>query len=197
MGIEEIEKRHDGYVMRSKDGQEIVVNHIIAGIGIQPNTELAQAAGIEVNPPEAGGGIRVDEHLQTSLPDIYAAGDVAFFHNTHLDRDMRVEHADNAETMGRTAGLNMAGQPTPYDHQPFFYSDLFDLGYEAVGELDARMETFADWKEPFRKGVVYYLRDSAVRGVLLWNTWDKVDDARALIADGKRYTSEELKGKIE
>ena len=67
-------------------------------------------------------------------------------------------------------------------HLPFFYSDLFQLGYEAVGELDPRLEIESDWKEPFREGVVYYLRDGIVRGVLLWNTWGQVDAARALIA---------------
>ena len=62
-----------------------------------------------------------------------------------------------------------------------FYSDLFDLGYEAVGELDSGMETVADWQEPFRKGVIYYIDEDRVRGVLLWNTWKQVDEARALI----------------
>jgi len=61
---------------------------------------------------------------------------------------LRVEHEDNANTMGRAAGRAMAGMAAPYHHLPFFYSDLFDLGYEAVGELDSRLETVADWKEP-------------------------------------------------
>ena len=98
---------------------------------------------------------------------------------------MRVEHEDNAKVMGRQAGRNMAGANEPYHHLPFFYSDLFDLGYEAVGEIDARHRTVADWKTPFREGVVYYLQDERVRGVLLWNTWGQVDNARALIADPK------------
>src|SRR6266498_4979853 len=62
------------------------------------------------------------------------------------------------------------------------HSDLFDLGYEAVGDLDARLELFADWKEPFREGVIYYLKDGRVRGVMLWNVWGQVDAARELIA---------------
>src|SRR2546429_3965808 len=60
--------------------------------------------------------------------------------------------------MGKIAGQNMAGRTTPYTHLPFFYSDLFELGYEAVGELDSRLEAVADWKTPFREGVVYYLQ---------------------------------------
>jgi hypothetical protein len=79
----------------------------------------------------------------------------------------------------------MAGRLEPYDHLPFFYSDLFDLGYEAVGDLDSRLETVANWTEPFREGVVYYLRDGRVRGVLLWNVWGQVDAARKLVRQSK------------
>jgi len=165
-------------------------------LGILPNTDLAQAAGIAVAGPEGGRGIIVDEYLQTNIADIYAAGDVASFYNLALQRQMRVEHEDNALTMGRIAGLNMAGQATPYQHQPYFYSDLFDLGYEAVGELDSRMEIVEDWVEPFRKGVIYYLKDQKVRGVLLWNTWGQVDTARGLIAEGKTVTPSQLKSRL-
>ena len=77
-----------------------------------------------------------------------------------------------------------------------FYSDLFDLGYEAVGELDARLETLADWQEPYRKGVLYYLQDGRVRGVLLWNVWGQIDAARQLIAEPGPFRSAELRGKI-
>ena len=99
---------------------------------------------------------------------------------------MRVEHEDNANTMGAAAGRSMAGKGSPYTHLPFFYSDLFALGYEAVGELDPRLETVSIWKQPFREGVVYYLKDGKARGVLLWNTWGQVDNARAIIGTTKR-----------
>jgi hypothetical protein len=107
-----------------------------------------------------------------------------------------VEHEDNALTMGRHAGGNLAGRTEPYRHLPFFYSDLFELGYEAVGDLDARLETVADWKEPFREGVVYYLKEGRVRGVLLWNTWGQVDAARALIAQPGTVRPRDLKGRL-
>ena len=95
-----------------------------------------------------------------------------------------------------TAGRNMAGKSEPYHHLPFFYSDLFDLGYEAVGELDARLETFADWKTPFREGVIYYLRAGRVRGVLLWNVWKQVEAARRLIAEPGPFLPHQLKGRL-
>lgn len=192
--IQSIERVQNQFVMHSKAGQSIAVDHIVAGLGIIPNTDIAQAAGIAIAGPEAGRGIVVNEYLQTNIPGIYSAGDVASFYNPVLQRLMRVEHEDNSINMGKIAGLNMAGIETAYDHQPYFYSDLFDLGYEAVGELDPRMSIYSDWKEPYRKGVIYYLKEGKIRGVLLWNTWDQLDAARKLIADGVNYTNNELIG---
>ena len=98
--------------------------------------------------------------------------------------------------MGEIAGRNMAGAGRRYDHLPMFYSDLFDLGYEAVGDVSTRHQTVADWKEEFREGVVYYLEAGRVRGVLLWNTWGQVDAARALIAEPGPFRPEQLKGRL-
>ncbi len=170
---------------------EVLADAVVAGIGIIPNTELAQQIGLEVK-----NGIVVDEHLCTSHPDIYAAGDVAFFYNSALDERIRVEHEDNANTMGCAAGRNMAGAGERYDHLPYFYSDLFDLGYEAVGETDSRLEMVEDWQDGFRKGVVYYLRDGRVRGVLLWNVWDQVPNARRLIAEPGPFRPQDLRGRL-
>jgi len=192
--IEAVDRQGGRFVLRAKGGPAVEVDHIIAGIGILPNTGLARAAGIALGETQQGGGILVDAYLRTNQPGIYAAGDVASFYSPTFQRRIRVEHADNAKIMGRAAGLNMAGRETAYTHQPFFYSDLFDLGFEAVGELDSRLETYADWKDPFRKGVVYYLKDRRIRGVLLWDTWDQVDAARELISGGRDYADSELKG---
>src|SRR5712691_8836362 len=167
--------------VRTTHGKEIPVDVVVAGLGIQPNVQLAEQAGLRVE-----NGIVVDELLRTSAPDILAAGDVANFFNPALGTRMRVEHEDNANTMGAAAGRSMAGNGSPYTHLPFFYSDLFALGYEAVGELDPRLETVSTWKQPFREGVVYYLKDGKVRGVLLWNTWGQVDNARAIIGTARR-----------
>lgn len=172
-----VEKDDEHVVIHTQQDQHIRAEAVIAGIGIQPNDELARTAGLQVD-----NGIIVDASLKTSHPDVYAAGDVASFYNPALDKRMRVEHEDNANTMGEMAGRSMAGEAIQYDHQPFFYSDLFDLGYEAVGELDARLETVAYWQEPFHKGAVYYRDNGRIRGVLLWNLWGLVDQARQWIA---------------
>lgn len=175
----------------TQSARDVMADGVVAGLGVKPNVDLAQAAGLTVD-----NGIRVDASLCTSHPDMYAAGDVASFHNPTLDQWLRVEHEDNANTMGRLAGRAMAGAAVAYDHLPSFYSDLFELGYEAVGELDARLETVADWKEAYHEGVVYYLRDGRVRGVLLWNVWEQVDAARRLIAEAGPFRPADLKGRL-
>jgi 3-phenylpropionate/trans-cinnamate dioxygenase ferredoxin reductase subunit len=155
---------------------------VVAGLGIEPDTGLASAAGLRVN-----DGVVVDDRGRAEgRDDVFAAGDVARFPALALGTEMRVEHEDHANTHGRTVGANMAGADTAYDHLPFFYSDLFDLGYEAVGEVDSRHETVEHWREPGREGVVAYVDGQGrPRGFLLWNVWGKVDDARGLIAAGE------------
>jgi NADPH-dependent 2,4-dienoyl-CoA reductase/sulfur reductase-like enzyme len=189
--VASLEPTGDRSTVRTKSGRVFEVDGVVAGIGIRPNLELAQQAGLQVE-----NGIVVDEHLLTSAPDIYAAGDVANFFHAALGKRVRVEHEDNAIKMGRLAGRNMAGADEPYAHIPMFYSDLFDLGYEAVGELSSKLETVADWEDPFKKGVVYYLGEDRVRGVLLWNVWDSVPEARALLSVPGPFRAVDLKGRL-
>jgi NADPH-dependent 2,4-dienoyl-CoA reductase/sulfur reductase-like enzyme len=191
--VEKIEKHGDKFTAQVKGGgaDGTSVDAVIAGLGITPNVELAQQAGLKVN-----DGIEVDELLHTSARDVFAAGDAAKFFNPALGKQIRVEHEDNANTMGKIAGENMAGANQHYDHLPFFYSDLFELGYEAVGEVDSRLESFADWKTEFREGVVFYLDSGRVRGVLLWNIFGQVDAARALIAERGPFGPQQLKGRL-
>jgi 3-phenylpropionate/trans-cinnamate dioxygenase ferredoxin reductase subunit len=147
-----LERSNGQIALQTRGGEKLLVDGVVAGIGIEPNIELARTAGLNVE-----DGIIVDALVRTSNPDIYAAG---------------------------------------YDHLPFFYSDLFDLGYEAVGELDARLDIVADWKVPFREGVLYYLREGRVRGVLLWNVWEQVDAARRLIAEPGPFQPIDLRGRL-
>ncbi|MGO8695018.1 MAG: NAD(P)/FAD-dependent oxidoreductase [Rectinemataceae bacterium] len=178
-------------ILRTASGRKLETDVVIAGIGIEPNVELARGAGLAVR-----DGVLVDDHLRTEDPDIYAAGDMASFYSPALGKRIRFEHEDNALAMGGTAGRNMAGADEHYTHLPLFYSDLFELGYEAVGELDSSFETVADWKNPFEEGIVYYLSDSRVRGVLLWNKWKRVEKARALVAEPGPFDAQNLTGRI-
>ena len=186
-----VQKEGDHIVAHTGSGRAIEVDGVVAGIGIHPNLDVAKQAGLDVD-----NGIIVNEQLQTSHPDIYAAGDIANFFHSALGRRIRVEHEDNAIQMGRIAGRNMAGASEAYTHIPMFYSDLFDLGYEAVGEIDSKLQIYPDWQEPFKKGVIYYLDDGQVRGVVLWNVWDKTDEARALLQESGSFSGKDLKGKI-
>jgi NADPH-dependent 2,4-dienoyl-CoA reductase/sulfur reductase-like enzyme len=182
-----LQKQTDRVLVETASGRRLTVDAVVAGIGITPNIDLAERAGLPVD-----DGIVVDECLNAGDARVFAAGDVARFTAPALGKRMRVEHEDNAVTMGRHVGRSMAGDVVRYDHLPFFYSDLFELGYEAVGDVDSRLETVSDWKEPFREGVVYYLADGRVRGVLLWNVWGQVEAARALMANKGPFTAHEL-----
>jgi 3-phenylpropionate/trans-cinnamate dioxygenase ferredoxin reductase subunit len=164
------------------DGRTLEADAVVAGIGIEPNVELAAEAGLPV-----ANGIVVDALGRVGgRGDVFAAGDVARFPIPGLGSDLRVEHEDHAKSHGRRVGANMAGTAEPYDHLPFFYSDLFDLGYEAVGELDSRLQTIVELGELGDEGLVYYLDDDGrPRGVLLWNLFGHVDEARELIQAGQ------------
>ncbi|APX32355.1 hypothetical protein BH708_06050 [Brachybacterium sp. P6-10-X1] len=171
-------------------GSTIDVDAVVVGIGIAPLTSLAEDAGLDVD-----DGIVVDEQLRTSAEGVWAAGDVASYPDARLGR-RRVEHVDHATTMGETVGRIMAGAEETYTHTPLFYSDVFEFSYEAVGEVDTSLEVIEDWIEPNARGVVFYLRDGRVRGVLLWGVQDKADDARGILAEEGPHTAADLRGRL-
>jgi 3-phenylpropionate/trans-cinnamate dioxygenase ferredoxin reductase subunit len=178
---EEMVASASGDRVETESGRTVEADAVVAGLGVIPDTDLAEAAGLEVD-----DGIVVDQYGRVPGHDnVFAAGDVARFPVRALGTTLRIEHEDHANTHGRAVGANMAGANTPYDHLPFFYSDLFDLGYEAVGIVDSRLDAVEDWQEPNRKGVITYMDDARPRGVLLWNVWDKIEAARDLLRAGE------------
>ena len=179
-------------VQLQTDRESLSFDGVVAGLGIRPNLQLAQMAGLDTGSGAlTGKGIVVDGFMRTNHPRIYAAGDVTLFYSPVLERWMRVEHEEHANLSGMAAGLNMAGQPSRYEHLPSVYSSMFDLHYDAVGELDPSHEIVYDWQEPYQKGAVFYRSGSQVRGVLLWNIYQGLEKARALIAAPEPHT---LKG---
>jgi 3-phenylpropionate/trans-cinnamate dioxygenase ferredoxin reductase subunit len=176
-----IERDGDKVRLVTGDGRTLEADAVVAGLGIEPRVELAAGAGLPV-----ADGIVVDDRGRVRRHDrVFAAGDVARFPEAALGGARRVEHEDHAKSHGRRVGANMAGADEPYDHLPFFYSDLFDLGYEAVGQLDSRLQTTAEVSELGGEGTVYYLdNEGRPRGVLLWNLFGRVDAARDLIRAG-------------
>jgi NADPH-dependent 2,4-dienoyl-CoA reductase/sulfur reductase-like enzyme len=180
-----------GVTVNVRPGAPLRADAVVMGLGIRPNTGLAQSMGLNVD-----RGILVDTAMQTSHPGIFAAGDVTRFFSAALKNHVRAEHEEHANESGRLAGMGMAGQPGVYGGLPAFYSSLFDQQFDAVGELDPKMDIFADWQDPLKKGVLYYLREGRVRGVLLWNVQRGLETARRFITEPGPLHPEDLRGKI-
>lgn len=166
--------------VETADGTRIEGDLVVVGVGARPRTDLAASAGLEV-----GDGIHVDEHLETSVPGIFAAGDVAAAWHPLLKARIRVEHWDNARRQGRAAAQNMLGNPEPYIRIPYFYSDQYDLGMEYAGYAPA-------WDRVVFRGdpaagafVAFWLRDGRVVAGMNANVW-KVNDAIAALVRASR-----------
>jgi 3-phenylpropionate/trans-cinnamate dioxygenase ferredoxin reductase component len=190
--VTRIDAHENRYETRLETEESVSVDYVIAGIGIKPNCELAEDAGLEI-----GDGIIVNEWLQTSDPNIYAAGDVASFLNPTLDKRMRVEHEDNAVEMGKTAGRNLAGAKEAYTYLPYFYSDLFEVGYEAIGEMNSSAETVSIWNGLHEPGIWAYTEEGRVRGLLLWNLFGQHEAGRKWIAEGRSLSAEQIKERLQ
>jgi NADPH-dependent 2,4-dienoyl-CoA reductase/sulfur reductase-like enzyme len=160
-------------------GRQFETDILLIGIGVVPETSLAMTAGLQIN-----NGIVVNEYLQSSQPDIFAAGDNAWFPYQALGKPLRVEHWDNAQAQGRLAGRNMAGAREAYTYLPDFMSEMFDFHYAAVGEVNAALRTVADWQKKNETGAIYYIGEDKVRGVLLCNQQERLEEARDLIRRG-------------
>src|SRR5450830_963017 len=186
-----IAPKKGGLVAHTQHGERLECDTIVVGAGVEPEVELAIGAGLSVR-----NGIEVNERLESAAVGIYAAGDNAFFPYPALGKQMRIEHWDNALSQGKTAGRNMAGAGEPFTYMPYFFSDLFDFGYEAVGDVSSSLTTFADWEEENETGVVYYLARGRVRGVMLCNIWGKLDEARTLIRSGIDVNERDLRGAV-
>jgi NADPH-dependent 2,4-dienoyl-CoA reductase/sulfur reductase-like enzyme len=186
--VESADADPDRITLHLSTGESLDCDVVVQGVGVEPNVELAVQAGLATE-----DGVVVDEFLRTEDASIYAAGDVASYPDRILGRT-RVEHVDNANEMGRQAGRNLAGADEPYEHTPFFYSDIFDDGYEAVGTLDASLETVT--RQDGDRRVVHYLEGDRVAGVLLWNVFGRVEDACDAIAHADASDHEALRRRI-
>lgn len=166
------EETDDGVTLILEDGADLMTDVVVMCTGIKPCTSLAVQAGLEVM-----DGIVVNEHLQTSDTDVFAAGDVANYPDTLMGRQ-RVEHVDNAQKMGICAGRNMAGDRSPYAHTPYFYSQLFGLNVKGIGHMSADYRMDCHWQATPDGGalpcgiVLYRGDDDTIRGVLLINVND-------------------------
>ena len=162
--------------VRTDGGGNVPVDLVVVGIGAEPRVELAKRAGLAVD-----NGVLVDERLETSVPGIFAAGDVANATHPSYGRRLRIEHWDNAKRQGRIAAANMLGQAKPYERIPYFYSDQYDIGMEYTGR--ARPEDLIVFRgdRESREFVAFWLRADRVVAGMNVNVWDVAPAIERLI----------------
>jgi 3-phenylpropionate/trans-cinnamate dioxygenase ferredoxin reductase subunit len=173
--------------IRTDDGQRIRADLVVIGAGAMPRTELAQTAGIAVD-----NGVLVDEHLETSVPGIFAAGDVANAMHPRYGRRLRVEHWDNAKRQGRAAAGNMLGKAKPYERIPYFYSDQYDLGMEYRGFAPRWDEVVIRGDQASGEFIAFWLLDGRVAAAMNVNIWDLGEDLDRLVSPGVRVDARRL-----
>ncbi len=160
------------------DDETIPADLVVAGIGVTPDVDLARAAGLAVD-----NGVVVDEHLRSSAPDVWAAGDVANAYHPFAGRHVRVEHWANALHQPVVAAQAMLGKDAVYDRLPYFFTDQYDLGMEYTGFGGGEVVVRGDERE----FVAFWLRDGRLTAAMNVNVWTGVPEiARRLIRSGTR-----------
>jgi 3-phenylpropionate/trans-cinnamate dioxygenase ferredoxin reductase subunit len=171
------------------DGTVIDADAVLVAVGVRPNSDLAEAAGLSVD-----NGVVVDSSLTTSDPRIFAAGDVANALNAFYDKHVRVEHWANALNQPAAAAASMLGQPVSHDQLPYFFTDQYDLGMEYAGlvEPGGYDEVVFRGDVAGREFVAFWVRDGQVLAGMNVNVWDVVDDIKALIRSGAKVSTARL-----
>jgi 3-phenylpropionate/trans-cinnamate dioxygenase ferredoxin reductase subunit len=175
-GVEGVEETADGVVIRTTTGAVIEGDVVVVGVGIQPNVELAEAAGVEVD-----NGIVVDEYCRTSVEGIFAAGDVANHYHPVFGRRIRVEHYDNALKQGTAAARNMLGGDEVFDDPHWFWSDQYKYNLQYAGFAHEWDETVVRGSLEDRDFVAFYLKDGVILAALGLNRGGDVRRAMKLI----------------
>jgi 3-phenylpropionate/trans-cinnamate dioxygenase ferredoxin reductase subunit len=165
---------------RTKDGTTIEGYLAIVGIGVVPNVELAKDAGAEVD-----NGIVVDERFRASLPDVYAIGDVARYPDPTSGRLRRIEHWSSANAQGGHLGRQLAGSKEPYDELPVFFTQLFDLKFQVIGDPESATETVVRGSLADGRVVGFHLTDEGqlVGAVVHGESADVVEELKTLVRE--------------
>jgi 3-phenylpropionate/trans-cinnamate dioxygenase ferredoxin reductase component len=171
------------------DGTRIDADMIIVGIGAVPRTELAAAAGLKID-----NGVVVDEHLRTSDPDIFAAGDIAHTYNPRLGRHIRVEHWANARRQGAVAAKAMLGQDAADVRPSYFFTDQYDLSMEYTGDIGPAGYDRVIFRryEDSRQMIVFWLYEQRVQAGMNINIWDVAEDIERLILAARPINADDL-----
>jgi 3-phenylpropionate/trans-cinnamate dioxygenase ferredoxin reductase component len=173
--------------IRTTDGETIAAQLVVAGVGAEPRTELARSAGLSVS-----DGIEVGPGLETSVPGIFAAGDVASAWHPFYERRVRTEHWANAKFQGAAAGRLMLGANEPFDRIPYFYSDQYDLGMEYTGMASASDRLVVRGDLAAREFIAFWTRDGRVVAGMNANVWDVAKPIERLIRSRSVVDAEAL-----
>jgi 3-phenylpropionate/trans-cinnamate dioxygenase ferredoxin reductase subunit len=194
-GVEALEGDDKVTGVRLTNGEVLPADLVVVGVGVQPNTELAEAAGIKVASREEGSGILTGPDLQTSVPGVYAAGDVVRWDHPVLGHSVRVEHWQNAMDSGKAAAKAMLGQDVSQDALPYFFSDQYDLGMEYTGDVPRGTSYQVVLRGDPASGA--YLAfwvgaDNRVLAGMQVNSWGTIDGVKDLIRSKKQVDPERL-----
>jgi 3-phenylpropionate/trans-cinnamate dioxygenase ferredoxin reductase component len=162
--------------VRTSDGTQIACDFVVVGIGVQPRTQVAAAAGLAVD-----DGILVDERLQTDVPGVFAAGDVANASHPFFGVRIRVEHWANALNQGPAAARNMLDRAQPYDTIPYFYSDQYEVGMEYAGYAPTWDRVVFRGDPASREFIAFWVAGDRVVAGMNVNVWDVTNDIQRII----------------
>jgi 3-phenylpropionate/trans-cinnamate dioxygenase ferredoxin reductase subunit len=177
-GVEAFEGHNEVERVRTSDGRTIDCDFVVVGVGVEPRTELARGTGIAVD-----NGIAVDEHLETSVPGVFAAGDVANAHHPFYQEHIRVEHWSNALNQGPAAARNMLDRSVAYERLPYFFSDQYEVGMEYSG-FARRWDRVVFRGDPAtREFIAFWLVEDRVVAGMNVNVWDVNETIRRLISE--------------
>ena len=172
-----------------KDGQTVPCDLVVAGIGVEPATDVVTNSGLEV-----GDGVLVNEYLQSSHPDVLAAGDVANYQDVLFGKRRRVEHWDNAVSQGQYCARSLMGDKTPFRHVPYFFSDVFDLSYGYWGDSSGADQVIHRGDVSSNSFSVWWLEQQRVVAAFTMNRPDEERNvAPKWIESGQRVSSTKLK----
>jgi 3-phenylpropionate/trans-cinnamate dioxygenase ferredoxin reductase component len=189
-GVDAFEGHGSVTGVRTSDGESIACDFVVVGVGVTPRAQLADEAGAEIE-----NGIVTNQQLRTTIPDVFAAGDVANAWHPFCQRRIRVEHWANALNQGPAAGRAMLGQDISYDKLPYFFSDQYDVGMEYSGYA-------TEWDEVVYRGAIsdgefiaFWLKDHRVIAGMNVNVWDVNEDVQALVRSRQEIDTAALRDK--
>jgi 3-phenylpropionate/trans-cinnamate dioxygenase ferredoxin reductase component len=187
VGVQAIEGDGRAERVRLSDGRALDCDFVVVGVGVVPRIALAEQAGIAVN-----DGIVVDEHLQTSVPGIYAAGDVANAFHPFFGHHLRVEHWANALNQPATAAQSMLGKEATYERLPYFFSDQYEVGMEYTGFARDWDEVVTVGDVAAREFVAFWLREGRLLAGMNVNVWDVTERIQEMIRSRRQVSRDEL-----